>query len=708
MKILFPALIISFLCSSALAQQSDNPNNLTAPDGASVIIDRDEFGVPHITAENELGVFFGQGFAVAEDRLDQMDLFRRAAEGTLSEIFGTFQLDADKESIRMHYTPEERQEHFDNLDQTLKIAFQAYTDGVNAYVELARTDRQHYLHNYFLAAPLRDWSPLASVAVTQYFMRIFGGFGGDELDRLQELQDNGESWFEENRPINDPNAPTTIPGGSGLAVREVNYNGPAVDSRAVREIENRKHAALNALKPFGIPTTFGSFATLVHPNRSALGTALLLGAPQMGAPVQNAKGPLNEVELISPTLHVGGVVVSGIPGIIIGHNEHYSWTLTSGLSDNSDVFIEELETEELLRYKFDGEFRDIESFERTIEVLSGNPVEFSFHRTIHGPVIGEDLVNKQAFTQQMTYWNEELTMAEAFYNVWKGETLEDFESAVLQSPMSFNVFYAGKDQNIKFWHIGKYQDRGDGIDPRLPHMGNGSDEWTGFIPSESLPSLENPDQGYFVNWNNKPSVDWDNGDNTPWGNDTGLTNRVSQIEQFIAPINLITFEDLKGVPVHISDTGTFQQIIEWTPDGTLRDENIVPPGQSGFFGINGFNSPHIGDQWEIFQNDEFKDMIFLQPTGVSIDDERPSGTDIMEVYPNPFSGDSHLTVDLNSAEANRLEIFDILGRKVNDLSDQLNKDILDLKFGSGLPAGTYWISLSGRSGTTIASFVKLP
>ena len=109
--------------------------HLIAPDGTTVIIDRDEYGVPHIKADNEAAMFFGQGFAEANDRLYQIDLNRRAATGRLSEWYGAYGLDFDKEIRKNGYTKAELNTMLNNCSQELQTAVQAYVDGVNAYVD---------------------------------------------------------------------------------------------------------------------------------------------------------------------------------------------------------------------------------------------------------------------------------------------------------------------------------------------------------------------------------------------------------------------------------------------------------------------------------------------------------------------------------------------------------------------------------------------
>ena len=108
-----------FTLARTLAQSEDL--NLTAPDGSTVTIERDAFGVPHISSETEAGIFFGQGFAVAQDRLYQLELHRSAAEGELGELFGPIAFLLDQETRSMYYTQEEREQQFNDLPSKLRV-----------------------------------------------------------------------------------------------------------------------------------------------------------------------------------------------------------------------------------------------------------------------------------------------------------------------------------------------------------------------------------------------------------------------------------------------------------------------------------------------------------------------------------------------------------------------------------------------------------
>ena len=277
------------------------------------------------------------------------------------------------------------------------------------------------------------------------------------------------------------------------------------------------------------------------------------------------------------------------------------------------TYIDSTRDETYGQYWHSGEWVDFEAIEDTLYVF-GETQTSTHYRTVHGPVFGDDLARRQVFSQKMTFWEREMVMLKAFEALWKARTLAEFEAGAALVPISLNLFYADRDQHIAFWHLGKYQDRRDGVDPRLPHRGDGSEEWAGFIPFAQLPAQSDPPQGYFVNWNNKPASWWDHGDSIPWAfanelDQIGGTDRVAAIDNFIGPLSQVSFDNLKDVPRQIGDHGTYQQAIELSTTA-IFDENILPPGQSGFISLAGQPSPHFADQWPLHMSGQFKDMEF--------------------------------------------------------------------------------------------------
>ena len=138
----------------------------------------------------------------------------------------------------------------------------------------------------------------------------------------------------------------------------------------------------NQAKNLRLPVKLGSFSVLISGIKSNSGDVMLLGCPQMGEPSPNEPQINNEVELLCPTLHVGGMTIAGVPSVIIGHNEYHAWTLTSGYSDNSDVYIDSTLDNSYSKYYYDGEWLDFKVIQDTIS-SGGSNIEFTHYRTLH-------------------------------------------------------------------------------------------------------------------------------------------------------------------------------------------------------------------------------------------------------------------------------------------------------------------------------------
>ena len=643
--------------------------HLIAPDGTTVIIDRDEYGVPHIKADNEAAMFFGQGFAEANDRLYQIDLNRRAATGRLSEWFGSMALDVDKESYRLGYTDDEIDQMNSESLSGVQVALEAYVTGVNAYVDTMNVHPELYKPIQYLDMDFDHYTVRDAARFSIFMLRMFGMFGGDELTRLNELQNNGWDWFNENRPVNDPACSTTIPDTGQATVQTWHYSGITVPEEVVLELEARQEYVEQFRKNNGIIYKLGSFAALVSPGFSTSGNVMLLGCPQMGEPQYDNPTVTMEVELECPTVHVGGMSIPGFPFVVLGHNENVGWTWTSGVSDNVDTYIDSMQSTSYSDgYWHNGEWLDFEVLVDTIYTINSYEI-YTHWRTIHGPVVGAYTPLKQAYSHKMTFWLDELLMAEYLYQVNKVTDIYEYESALSTAPMSFNCFVIDQDQNIGFWHSGRFQDRTDGVHPYLPHKGDGSEEWGGFIAFEDLPQTLNPDWGYFTNWNNKPAPWWNNGDIGPWFSGAGICNGVDYITNFVTSFSSMTLEDVKSVPNNINSHGTYQGAYELT--GTeIIDYNINPPGQSDLIHIDGTPSSHKNDQWALHEAYDFKDMIFGEEIAGTGSEILPNEFKLYVPYPNPFNPSTTIRFSVGLQHPTSLRIYDLNGRLVETLINE--------------------------------------
>ena len=646
---------------------------LLAPDGSTILIHRDEYGVPHINADNESALFFGQGFAEAHDRLYQIDLNRRAATGRLAEWFGDIALEVDKDVIRTGYTDEELLSQFYASSTDVQNVVVNYVDGINAYVDTMQLHQDEFMPLQYRYMDFDTYSLTDVIAFASFMARMFGKAGGEELSRLNELQNNGWNWFNENWPIIDSTCTPTIPNSDSAFVQTWLYSGMTVPEEVVLEIEERNEYVLNFRKDNGIIYKGGSFAAIVGSDFSTSGNVLLLGCPQLGGPDYDQPSRIMEIELECPTLHAGGGTIPGLPLVVQGHNEDIGWTWTSGVGDNVDTYIDSLQTMSLSDgYWHNGEWLDFEVITDTIYTYIGTVLEdyevFTHHRTIHGPVIGAYTPLKQVYSHKMTFWSSEWQIGEYVYKMNKASNIAESVEAIIYNPFSFNVFVVDNDQNIGFWYSGYYQDRNDGVHPYLPHKGDGTEEWVGLIPFEDLPQTLNHEQDYITNFNNKPSGWWINGDIGPWISDYSICDRVDIINDYMATFSSMSLENIKSIPYAIGQSAPYRGAYEFDSESII-DYNLNPPGISDLVHIDGTPSLHKNDQWSLHEAYGWKDMIFGEETARTGSDILPNEFKLFDPYPNPFNPVTNIKFSLNRNAHIQIDIIDITGRLIDNLVD---------------------------------------
>lgn len=524
-----PTGVLSVLLALASVAQGSGWYVLRAGN-ENIEVFRDNFGVPHVYAQTFRGIFFGQGYVSAEDRLWQLETFRRDAKGELAELYGQRRLDQDRRVREQSRTETERHQTLERLSAEMRLVLEGLRDGINAYITEATTKN-------LLPKPYRDlnltprpWTETDTIAIAEMMSRRFGS-GGDEEIETQEIlnrlvAEHGEktarAMLDDLLPINDKDAPTTMPKTYAVKYRV----GRALETRPVdaetlallKAVQEELRAERQIAEEVGSFPRLGSNAWVLAPQKTVSGNAILFGGPMMGF---SAPQIAYEVHLNGPAypngagrMNVIGMAFAGIPAVLIGHNEATAWTTTSGGGNVSDLYIEELNPDNPNQYRFKGVWRNFERITHTYRIRQedGTFREESYDalRTVHGPVLRLDVTKGIAISVRHSYWTDiSYIVSDAFLNFNRQSTPEDFLKACSTIQTSHNFFYADNRGNIAYAWVGRYPIRPKGTDPRLPLRGTGEEEWEGFLPFDALPKSVNPEQGYFGNWNNKPSDDWD-------------------------------------------------------------------------------------------------------------------------------------------------------------------------------------------------------
>ena len=528
--------------------------------GETAYIYRDEYGVPHCFGPTNRALFYASGYAVAQDRLWQLDLFRRTARGTLAEILGTGAVASDRYERRHGYTEAEYEAIFAQLPAEVQEVFTAYRDGINACLAEALAAPASKLPWEFheLGYQMAPWQVTDSLAIGCYMARRFGEQGGLEVQNQALLQTltttygliTGTAMFEDLRWLNDPAAPVSVPQGgvpsiaSTTSPSEINLVLPDID-RVAEALTAEQQAVQEVWARYGIPRKLGSYAWAVSPERSATGHALLYGGPQM---FWSTPEIVYEIQLTGGQgFDVAGIGFAGLPLVFIGHNRDIAWSITSGVGDNTDTFVETLNPANLDEYWYDGSWRGMIIYETLIAVRGQSaPVVEVVRHTVHGPVIYLDTAHNLAYSLKRASWMQEHAMLRTFLNLMRAQGLDQFGQAVGEHTVSNNFVYADRAGNIAYWQAGSVPMRADGsYVGRFPWRGDGTQEWRSSF--RAIPHIVNPAQGYVANWNNKPSVDFDNGD----GQLLGKQNRVQDIQELLAAKNKISWDDMRAIPMQI-------------------------------------------------------------------------------------------------------------------------------------------------------------
>ncbi len=530
MRILLPLLV-------ALAMLGLVPRaRAAAPEAVTIL--RDAWGVPHLFNDGPGALTrgaFANGWAQAEDRLFQMDVLRRAATGRLAELLGPGYLAMDEVARRDGFTRDERARLFRRLSRADRRQIEAFRDGVNAFIAKVTLDPT-LLPFEFFGTPPEPWDETDTVAVAVLEFVVFGENGGQEVlnaDLLLDLFDRfdegtAQGIFSDLLWLEDSAAPTTIARADGVTSDPdvvTPFNPAQVDlirahAASIRQAADVLRAERGLMGGLGVHR-HASNAIVIGPGLSASGKPILLGGPQTGLNIPNL---FWEVGLHGGGYDAEGVIGPAGPGVLIGRGRNFALTITSGMLDNVDTYVETLDPKDSDRYLFRGRSRPFERRTETFKVTGQPDVTLEVLRTVHGPVFSIDRTGGVAFSRRAAFRGKEIASAASIVHLGFVHDLTGFRRLADQVAVSLNLHYADDAGNIAYFHRGIRPLRARGTDPRLPYDGRGAMEWRGTMPSRKLPSVVNPTRGFVTNWNNKPIVGWSAGEERElWG----IVDRVS-------------------------------------------------------------------------------------------------------------------------------------------------------------------------------------
>jgi penicillin G amidase len=490
-------------------------------DGATVHVD--EWGVPHVEADDPIVAARAFGYAQARDRLFEMDVIRRMGQGRLGELLGSGQHAADAEMRAHFYDADDIDAQLEELPTETMALLEAYSQGVNRarLEQLLNATQLPVAYAALLDLP-GPWTPHDSASVLLLFtMASFAGEGeGGELENAARLaalverfgEEEGRAAFDDFLPVHDDSAFTVIqdidapPAPEGVLAepgtpheRQLDLD-PTSATRAYQVLDGALEAARQALAALPVPRV-GSYAYALSGDRTASGGGLLLGAPQAGMMFPST---FHEIGVHDRTRSCRGMTVPGLgPFIAIGECNGHTWSLVAGnAGDQVDVFVLPLDPADPDRYLIDGAsepFRD-----RTETFLVKSTLDAELERR----------------TETYRYWRHGLVFdvdedAGVAYGLRRAQTgvfTGTFEGlrrlntvsgvpAILDEVLphllaTYNGLFADADGHIGYALTGLQPIRAEGYDRRFPMPADA--DWRGFIPPEEMPQVMDPTDGILV------------------------------------------------------------------------------------------------------------------------------------------------------------------------------------------------------------------
>lgn len=463
---------------------------------------RDQWGVNHIYAQNQYDLFFSQGYLAAKDRLFQFEIWRRQATGTVAEILGESELKRDIGSRLFKYRGDIQNELNHYHPEGSKIV-NAYIDGVNKYItEINKNPEALPLPFKILKIKPDLWIPEVVISRHQGLL----GNISSELQIGRAVAVLGEKkvkellWFHPKEPILklDPKI------DKELLLEDIlepyfAFRRPLVFSSNMVNQEHGNSQTANQLIDYKEDSlALGSNNWVVSGSKTSDGNTYMANDPHRRIAVPSLR---YMAHLNSPEWDVIGGGEPEIPGISIGHNKYGAWGLTVFRTDGEDLYQYDLNPNNPLEYKFNGQWKEMKVIKEIFNIKGEKPQEVILRYTHHGPVSYINLEKNKAYAVKCAWLEPGGSPYLASLRMDQAKTWEEFREACKYSNVpGENMIWADKKGNIGWQAVGIAPIR-NGFSGLVPIPGDGSHEWDGYLPIIQKPNEFNPKKGFIATAN---------------------------------------------------------------------------------------------------------------------------------------------------------------------------------------------------------------
>ena len=513
----------------------------------------DEYGVPHIIADNETDLFFAAGYIAARDRLFQMSMVAFAVRGELSSALGDDFIGSDiyLRTWRINAVSKKIEK---NLDKDTYHILSTFCDGINMRIrELGKNLPVEF--KIMGIKPLL-WEPSDVIGYARMMAHELQSSWKTEVVYGAIVENFGLEKFKEIYPNYSKEQPTIA--------HLLNNNDLTPLYTSVMKNEEKVRDLLGFSSPF-----YGSNNWVISGDKTESGKPLLANDPHLGF-LQPPRW--YEMHLKGGRFNVSGICIAGIPVPIIGQNENCAWGFTNVMIDDVDFFIEKTDPSNPNKYLSDDRWLDMEIIEETIPLKDGGDTTIVIRVTKHGPVISDihPLLKEGNATVSMAWTgHRETNEMSTFLGLNKMKNWDDFTEAVKSFGVpGQNMVYADVNGNIG-WRPAVYipiRKEGSSL---LPRPGHDPDyDWKGKVPFDKMPFLYNPKKGFISTANNKTI-----GDEFPYYI-SGLwadPSRASRIEEMLLSMDQMTVDDMKSVQLDMTSNYA-KEIVHYFTDTETGDE----------------------------------------------------------------------------------------------------------------------------------------
>jgi penicillin amidase len=457
---------------------------------------RDEKGMAYIRAGNLDDALTAQGFVTAQDRLFQMEMIRRAAQGRISEVMGE---KAKPFDIRMRTLGFYRnaRKHAQMLDAESYQYFENYICGINAYI--TTRGKTHPLELKLTGIQPSPWVVADILSIIYYMSWGTSANLATEIIAQMLLEKVGPERVGELLPMNIN--PDDLPDGTGVA-KTIKVPGKDHKKLSLSRIDSVFSS------PYRL--NIGSNNWVIGAALSASGKPIVANDPHLEATI--LPGPWYPCGLITPSFRAVGANIPGIPGLILFRNDHIAIGTTNAYGDIQDLYLETLDPENPKHYLEGDQSLPFEIIKEILVVKDKKAPDgfrkesIEIHLTRRGPVVSKvlpGLVTDQIITLR---WSPFETMRPSlgFKKILTARSVADVRRALADtSVIALNFVFADTNDSIGWQVSGKLPIRSqkDGTFPFV--VRDGCDNWTGWVPYDDMPQSYNPDKGWVGTCNHK-------------------------------------------------------------------------------------------------------------------------------------------------------------------------------------------------------------